>query len=320
MKYCKRCNSFADDSINFCASCGSNEFYTQNNQDTTVLNNNFDNQYVQPNSNINNSYNPNTNWNSSVNNMNSNSYNSNIQWNSSVSQQNQNIQPSFQPQVNIQAPAKKKGLRWWHILLIVLGVLFFIGVVFAIADSSSSDYDDSNYVNSHYDFDYSTEPEIEYSKGTVIGNIYTNLWADLKITLPNEYAQKILTDTSNYENEKTDCGLASINELKNKQLVIQFEDLSNYIQDYTVNEYLDILKESAKDSIGITIAEIEYSEYFNYKIAGEDYLSLRITNVDTGLTQYICCRMIDKHVITIVVLENSDQEAKDILNSFVSAN
>ena len=113
--------------------------------------------------------------------------------------------------------------------LCVIGVLFLMGLLGALAEQKAQDSLSSP--------SSSANQEIAYTKGELIGNIYRNDWAGLLFNLPDGFENASEDYYALYEGvDNVECGLFLLSD-SGEQIIICFEQLP-YSQ-VTENIYLD---------------------------------------------------------------------------------
>ncbi len=149
---------------------------------------------------------------------------------------------------------------------------------------------------------------IEYTKGTIENNVYTNEWADIKFVLDDTTWKKGSdADFKSYENENTDCGLVAGASTEGRQLAIAFE--KNPLNLYDEKAYLDNCTKLLKETgLGYSIGE-----YYKKTIAGKEYLAMDITLSQSGVTvhQAMLTKLHDGKFISIVA---TSATSKDEIN------
>lgn len=298
-KTCTQCGYIADESIKFCPNCGSNNFREFDPDETAILTPD-DSPFNQ---------NP-------------------------TPQQQTNFQNAFganqpyQSSINPSNTKKKKGLKGWQIVLIVLGVLILAGIGFAAektfqqqgygkTDSTTSSNNDS-YVSETEKKD-TKDNSVAYSKGIIDGDYYINEWANLKFKMSDEWYD-IPEAHSNYEAGKEECGFAFMNQIEGRQFVISFEDLSSYIY-IDNNQYLDAVKNSLSGSwanSGLTCLD---SKEGTIRIAGQEYVTLdqSLTNANGASFKFkVCTRVQDKRAIVLMFMVQNETQINDVLNNIYS--
>lgn len=330
MKQCPNCSAFAEDESKFCVQCGS-RFQPQVNPQPSFsqpqapqgVQGNYVQQPQSPN-----------NFNTQP--QNSGSFSAPTQGNYSQPQMpnNFNAQPQnvggFNTQPQYQAPMapqmpKKKGIKAWQIILIVIGGLIglfvIIGVIGAIADSGNDYYDDGyDYYDSDYDYDYDDEyydadfdsDAVSYTKGSIIDGWYVNEWANIKFEVTDDWYEG---NTSEYDDAYAECGLVLHNINNSNVLAIMFVDLSSYDGVIDVDEYLDGVADGAKEEVTNAGLTCDISDIYNVTIAGETYRALKLT-LNNGLAvQQLCAREQDGHIVFINITADDSFDANSTLNN-----
>lgn len=152
-------------------------------------------------------------------------------------------------------------------------------------------------------------PAVEYTKGSIKDNVYTNEWANLKFELNDKWCEGSASDYTSYENSTTDCGLIAGKATEGRQLAIVFE--SNPTSLLNEKSYLDAFVNSIKSASDA----YTFSEYTTQTIAGKEFLCVAMT-LDAGnanVYQYEYVKLYDGKFISIIVTSTSESEAKEAL-------
>ncbi len=270
----------------------------------------------------------------------------------------QNPQPQYQPQPYQQAPqqpyqapvtppAKKGGIQWWHILLIVLAVLIIGGLIAGIVafsilganvsapvedvyeevENVDDDEDDEIVTSDAVDTDdeeevvdeTTTEAPVEnlstYSKGEFINGEYSNEWANFRMDFTG-WTEGTADDYATYTVEgKSDCLLVVMDYETMTQVVLVAEHLYGLNNVYTAEEYVDLsISQIAavydEYNIGYTIYDAYTSE-----LAGKTYDGNDIST-DTGICTEIISVKIENTIFSMIIINNSGEWGSNNLPSF----
>ena len=102
--------------------------------------------------------------------------------------------------------------------------------------------------------DFVDEEKVEYTKGTFENNIYTNEWANIRLTVPEGYTEGNKVNYDSFSDDGTaECGLYLISP-QNEMYAVNFMDASS--QKY-IDENIFLLQISA----GITNMNVDNVEY-----------------------------------------------------------
>lgn len=303
-KICQSCGAQLDDTYGICPYCGSSALSDNANAGTPY----FTNQ--QPNGN----FNPQPNM-----------YYGEQQ---PMQNQNQNPYPYYQMPVGANyQPPKKKGLKAWHIVCIVLAVIFaivvFLGVLGSILAYNKRNTDD--YYNNIDPDDFSLSlPDddddddnnddhnfYDYTKGRIEGNYYINEWANIKFEITDRWPNGNENAYSIIEDEKTECGFASIDDLSGTQMLLGFENIESKFVTYDETKYLDTVLSYMFDDPNFQ--NFEKSEYYDYIIAGETYLAVDCSYMGQ-VVERVYARIYDNHAI-VFITASLDETAIDFINS-----
>lgn len=230
---------------------------------------------------------------------------------------------------NIEKAQVKKKKRL-PIALAIIGTFFALIIVGIIASGDQTGGVPSAATDSSPVSDEPTESAenvITYTKGEVVGGVYINEWANICFPIPDGFPE---ADVATYDalatqmwgnTEKVEIGYASLNELTGNQFDVFFIDSSNLVRQYAASEYLDSIisgvlsNESEFAELGI---ELRVDEYYDTVIAGETYSTGRVIYLYSGIEgAYLYCyiRILDDHVIAIIVSSADEGEIKDVISS-----
>jgi hypothetical protein len=121
---------------------------------------------------------------------------------------------------------------------------------------------------------------VEYTKGAVSNNVYTNEWADMKFELDSTtWKEGSASDYASYESATTDCGLIAGLATEGRQLAIVFE---NNPKNDTTETYIANVK---KGMLAI-YSDYVFSESYKKTIAGKEYLCIDATLTQNGVSIY----------------------------------
>lgn len=214
------------------------------------------------------------------------------------------------PSTLTPVPVKKRGIRWWHILLIVVAAVFVALIIFGLVRIASSPADQPSGGA------YSYTPDIPYTKGTITGNTYVNEWANLQFTFPEEFVQQ---DPSAFEYGESEYGFYLLSP-GSHMIAVAFEDLSN-LPSITEDFYIDQLsalmqKQAESNTYTVTSSE----EHQDVTIAGETYRSARLylNYEDVGLTlvESVYVHKIDNRMCVIMSMSDSGEQNDAIAAQF----
>lgn len=237
----------------------------------------------------------------------------------------------FSPQ-QPEKPAKKKP-SWKKVLAgVIAGVISFNVFSFIFSSVFDKIFEDKEPESSEtnifegIDDDFVIAPsDIEYIKGIVNGNTYSNPWANLKISMDSRFAEGTEEDYEAYESLLYDCGAYFYADDDGDDIGIIFYDAgSTTIIEYA-EECLEIWENAAN-----TTAEETYSEAvlqnITFKrearvveIAGEEYLGVFLTAEAYGESYVVYgdfCAMRDGRIIDISFTGDSIEEGIALVQSF----
>ena len=206
--------------------------------------------------------------------------------------------PNFSPDTNpFAVPYKKKSNKGLIFGAIAIGLVVLIVIISSLRPK---------------------EPDL-YTKGELIGSVYTNEWANIKFTLPDDFYD---ADNSVYEtvdDDAIDCALYCFRQDGAQALCITFEKLSSKSCDE--DEYLNgVMNHTTKSSNKY----IPSGNYSTVKIAGDDYRTIDyITSEDflndpSLTTIRLFAHKQDGYMIFIFVISNSSKEIDPLMERFES--
>lgn len=238
--------------------------------------------------------------------------------------------PPAQPPEN-----KKKTTLKTALAAVLIGALIFSGAAFgfsvmkkAISESLESTTDaadsQSSFDEINGDFEIASSG-IEYTKGEVIGNTYSNEWANLQTELDGRFAEGTQEDYDFYENLLYDCGAYFIAGDDGDEVCVVFYNAG----DLTVKEYAeeaseaweisadDYYRETFSDSY---IEKITYErQYDSVEIAGEKYFAVHLIIKFDGEINSIYsdfCAEKDGRIINISIVSDSVGESIELAGGF----
>ena len=263
----------------------------------------------------------------------------------------QNPQPQYQPPVQSQPyqqapqqpyqapvtpPAKKGGIQWWHILLIVLAVLIIGGLIAGIVAvgvignsdapvedvyEEVEDVDDEEDVTEEVAADEDEEPvevpttaaPVEYTVGESVNGVYTNEWADLRIDFSG-WTDGTAEEYSAYAADgKTDCWLVAKDFDSLTQVVILAEPLYGLTTAYTETEYLDIVMSQITPVYDSYDLDYSIGEYYEEEIAGKTYECVYISVTSTNTNIEYKTVKIDNYMVSFIITNSAGDQGSVFL-------
>ena len=173
----------------------------------------------------------------------------------------------------------------------------------------------------NYPDEEETTPSYSFEKGSLLSNVYTNNWANLKFELSDGWQNGEASEYASYETTANSyCGLAANKQTGATltQLDIAFEELTGINSTLTVSQYIDTIKpmfETQYSNMGITV---EIGEIYNQTIANETYSSFVINLSNLGI-QHINVRKLDNYIVLINVTTSDKFTSSTVLNSIRTA-
>ena len=221
-------------------------------------------------------------------------------------------QPNYAP----AAPVKKKK-KTGLIIAIVLGVLFIIGAVILfvgarLAKKALEEIDPNAYIDeliSEFEdglIDETTAdgqtdddgaPAVAYTKGELVGDVYTNEWAGIRFTLPENFVNGDEEDYDDSSDIYTDACLVA--EYDNNGISFLIEESGGYTG-MDEDGYLTYLTEDALDDDMVSQGWAFGSTY-SMPIAGENYRAIKMSNSATdAFEEIIACRIYNDHMLCFI--------------------
>lgn len=167
--------------------------------------------------------------------------------------------------------------------------------------------------------------DVEYTKGEINGNIYTNEWANIKIEFDERFENAPQEYYDPYENLLSDCGAYFIAEEDGDEIGITFYKAGTHsVKEYcdeTIDSWMDALENHFEDVFSQEyIDEIVYTkDAKSVDIAGEEYLGVFLTvGFQNGLSPVYSdyCAEKNRKIIDIVVISDSVEESLDLVGDF----
>lgn len=281
-KICSRCNAQVNVGVKFCPCCGSSEFREEDPNETVLLTAE-DNPYRQD-ANLQHSY-------------------------------------SYQPFTGTYpAQPKKRGMKWWQILLIVVGVLAVLLIVFGIIGVMHKGGAFNNDLSYSDDYDVSsmdTEDDTftSYTKGEIVDGWYVNEWANIKFEITDDWPQSKSDVYDSLTDTYTDCGFASVDNLIGKEFIVFYEDISRSLVEYDAEKYMEAAISNQKERCNNQGINAQFSDLRSTTIAGETYCFSKTSFESNGVVLYICARILDQRAIVFMVSSTDESEITEALNS-----
>lgn len=278
MKICNRCNEIVPEQANFCTNCGSADFRMEPYPTNQTPNN--ENRHVDfafgDNEQPNYSYNVNS------------------------------------AAINFNSPEYKKRKKKKEIIAGIIAAVVVIVCIAVIAigyDKLPKSIDDITYrpaYTSKADFSVTEveETKMPYSEGNIIGNVYSNEWADLRFPMTDEWQEAPDSSYESYKAENTTCDFYAVRG-DGSLLAVVVIDLSGYSswrypsEKEAFEEYIDGINAAMPLK---TTPEIKSEKLGNQTYLCADMLGEQ-NGVEICFTSYM--RMIDKRIV-LVNITSSD--------------
>ena len=218
-------------------------------------------------------------------------------------------QPNYTP----AAPVKKKK-KTGLIIAIVLGVIFILGAVILfvgarLVKKSLEEFDPNEYIDeliSEFEDGIvdNTTPAIPYTKGELVGNVYTNEWAGIRFTLPEGFINGSEEDYDDSDDIFTDACLVAEDDDDNG-ISFLTEEKGGY-SGMTEDDFLADLTEDALDEEMISDGW-SCGDVYSMEIAGETYRAVKISHsLTSAVEEIIACRIYDDHMLCFICYGDTD--------------
>ena len=315
-KRCLKCGFTSHDSANFCSNCGSNQF--TNIYSTSGMQNPGNAQntpmYRQP------GYFQNTYRNAGQNN------NANYGYNNQSSYQNRygTVGSPINTQIKGKVtPLPKEKAKPWQILLLVVGCVV-ITLVSSLLTSTSFHYVPDN--NSGISIIAEEESTTDYTKGHISDDgKYINEWAELYLSIPDDYINGDQEQYTSYDSDISECGLyiySARNSYEDNTLIVDFVDLSSLGDfSYTAEDYLSVMISEEKEAYEEELPGYDISSSNGYdvrKIGSRDYLTGHVTISFDGGEVYRChyVRVLSGRIIDISTITDTLEQSEQLISLF----
>lgn len=200
--------------------------------------------------------------------------------------------------------------------LIALFLIFSVIFVFAgCGDKTTQNNAGNNEEN------IELTPSYSFEEGSIVNNVYTNNWANLKFVFPEDWQNGEQADYDSYETtENTYCGLSvgKATDTSTTRLDIVFEELVGGNADITESEYIDIIKPMFESQYSTLDVAIEIGEVFSQTIANERYSSFVISLGQIGV-QHFSIRKKDNYIILINITTTDESVVSSVLEGITTA-
>lgn len=194
-------------------------------------------------------------------------------------------------------------------ILLVIGMVLCLGCFTACGSNNDSENSSINQSQASI-------------RGTWNDNVYTNEFANLKYTLPEQWQyatdEEIASIMGTTEDtfDKVTYDMVSQNLYTGSNIILMFEDLSKSIggSKITEEDYMDITTQQLKD-----IEELDYKfgEPFETTIGENKYLACKVELTDNSMTQIYYIRKLENHMLAIIVTANNASDvAEDLIADF----
>lgn len=213
----------------------------------------------------------------------------------------------------------------------VLGVimLFVLGVIFGEDSSKTSESPDSDTMESiladlpSVDEDDAAEKEKPdgkqvYEAGVFENGVYENKWANLRMVLPEGWAEAMPSAYETFEDDETYCDFYAVSE-NHEMFAVVVLDLSDHWDAnlYSESDYLTEFIDGIAEELNMN----GKPEQFKVSVAGTDYLSSDIYGESEGVTMCITCSLhrIGDYIVLIDCTSQDAETNHNLLRMFEAA-
>ncbi len=229
-----------------------------------------------------------------------------------------------------QPTETKKSLKKWQTVLIAItGILV---IIIISVTNTLRDYNEKQKIDDEFDAafgdladdleDFADDSnDVAYTKGIFENNIYTNEWANIKLTAPEGYTEGNSVNYDSFsDGGTTECGLYLISP-QYEMYAITFVDISS-------QKYVDENIFLSQLSVGILQQNIENVEYTipekfeDITIAGENYVvaHYKATTFGVGVVQSYYVRKIGDRLCSIVIINSTKEENNALVSNIIPVN
>ncbi len=204
--------------------------------------------------------------------------------------------PPYQP-APTEKP-KKRGVKWWHFVLLALSVIILVGMII-------------NFI----EWDARNKIDMQYDRGTIQDGVYINQWANLRYEIPDGWEELSAFETA------ADTVFAIQNPYSGENLQVVFEGVPDSVKDLTEKRYLEILQEDLRDYYADSDYELLFGSIYDETVAGESYKAMTTTLEGKDVIQKAYVRKLGSYMIVIVaaVAEDNNTLADTIIDRFEPA-
>lgn len=220
------------------------------------------------------------------------------------------------------APVKKKK-KTGLVIAIVLGVLFIIGAIVLfigarIAKKALENMDPNAYIDeliSEFEdglIDDTTPadqtddgaPAVAYTKGELVGDVYTNEWAGIRFTLPEGFVNGSAEDYDDSSDLYTDaCLVAEDNDDNGISFII--EEAGGFAGKSEEDFLTDITEDSLDEDM--VSQGWAFGDFYSMPIAGSSYRAIKLSNAYTdAFEEIIACRIYNDHMLCFICYGDTD--------------
>ena len=212
-------------------------------------------------------------------------------------------QPNYAPAVPIK---KKKNVGMiigivLGVLFILFGILVFIGARVAKTELEKLDpetYIDEIFSELENELSENTAPTVSYTRGELVGDVYTNEWAGIRFTLPEGFINGSEEDYDKGSDIYTDACLVAEDDDDNG-ISFLVEEKGGF-RGMTEDDFLTDITEDALDEETISDGW-SFGDAYSMEIAGETYRAVKMSHsMTSAYEEIIACRIYDDHMLCFI--------------------
>ena len=167
---------------------------------------------------------------------------------------------------------------------------------------------------------YDGSEDLEYTKGSFDGTVYTNEWADIKLKLPDGFSNADSATYATAEDVNLECGVYFTSDDGMSIFYICYEKMPS-VPDYDEEEYLDITTSKAVEKL--ENAGVSYQSAIGYTtetIAGYTYTKAEnsFNNGYGDFKQTVCVRKIGNYMVYISAVGTSEESNDALIRSITT--
>ncbi len=162
--------------------------------------------------------------------------------------------------------------------------------------------------------------DLEYTKGSFDGTVYTNEWADIKLKLPDGFSNADSATYATAEDVNLECGVYFTSDDGMSIFYVCYEKMPS-VPDYDEEEYMDIVLNNVKEEL--EEAGLSYqlaTRYTTETVAGYTYTKAEnsFNNGYGDFVQTIYVRKIGNYMVFICAIGTSAESNDTLIKSITT--